>query len=197
MSWTLNSFSEAKTYSQKSENECDKELVDEIKKFLKKCALISKEISQGDYPLAVKHCESQLNWLKERGYTYYHAGPTRFIMDENGEPVCVIPEGYSFKIYKSPILTELWNRVIVDELTGEGEKEMQTSFKNLMKNESYNEWLEKHIIFLRKESETVENKALKIRKAKRLSKKGEVDKLSDDEKMLVMSKNNQMEFDFG
>ena len=196
MTWTLNSDSEANYYAKKSEEECDKELVNEIKKFLKKCNLISKEIGEGDYTLAAKHCESQLEWLNERDYTYYNAGKTRFIMDKNGNPVCVIPEGYRYKIFKSPILTELWNRVVKDELTGEGEKEMQVAFKNLMENESYNQWLEKHIISLKRDSESVENKALKIRKAKRLSKKGEVDKLSDDEKTLVMSKNNQMEFDF-
>lgn len=196
MEWSLRNATETNYYSEKTAKECEDSLKKEIDKFLERCNLIAREIKSGQHALASKHCQSQLEWLKEKGYTYYNEGNTQFLMDSEGNPVCVIPSNYRRKLYKSPTLMDLWNHFEVDDLTGEGEKEMQVAFKDAAKLKSYNEWLEEHIISLEKSSETVENKARKIRKMRRLSKLGRADEISDDDKMLIMSDKNQMEFNF-
>lgn len=196
MEWSLRSLAETKSYSEKTAKECEESLVYEIDKFLGMCNLISAEIKSGQHSLASKHCQKQLNWLTEKGYTYYNSAKTRFLMDSEGNPVCVIPAKYSRKLYKSPTLMELWNHFEVDELTGKGEKEMQVAFRDVAKLKSYNEWLEEHIESLKKSSETVENNAHKIRKVKRLSKLGRANEIPENDKMLIMNK-DEHQLDFG
>ena len=196
MEWSLRSAAEAKYYSEKTVEECEQSLVEEIDKFLKMCNLISKEIESGQYSSASKHCQRQLDWLNGKGYTYFNGAKTRFLMDSEGNPVCVIPAKYPRKLYKSPTLMELWNHFEVDELTGKGEKEMRVAFNDVSKLQSYNKWLEEHIVSLEKSSETVENQACKIRRARRLKKLGRADEISEKDKMLIIDKDKD-QFEFG
>lgn len=197
MEWSLRSGADSKYYSEKSAKECEDTLKDEINKFFKRYNEIAGEIKSGQHALASKHCQKQLDWLNGKGFTYYNEAKTRFLMDSEGNPVCVIPAKYSRKLYKSPTLMELWNHSEVDELTGEGEKEMQAAFRDVAKLKSYNEWLEEHIESLKKSSETVENKARKIRKIKRLSRLGRADEIPEDDKILIMNKDkHQLDFGF-